>query len=279
MASALHTVEATGFGRFMREALYAYPIAETIHIWGLALLFGSIALVDLRLLGLGRRMPIALLAHYAVPWTLLGFLIAALSGLAMFTAHAAEFMVQPVFMLKMGLILAGGVNAAVLHMGGWVDLSKSIYMGGQVAWVSHIVGGAFFGFGMTLASGCGSKTLIRIGGGNLKSLIVLIVMGIAAYMTLKGVFASWRAAGLDPWRIDFASFGGKTSDLPSLVGAAGLGATARWLVPALVAGAVAWFVFADRDFRDAREMIVGGVIVGAVVVAGWYVAAHLGYLA
>jgi hypothetical protein len=122
VASALHTVEATGFGRFMREALYAYPIAETIHIWGIALLFGSIALVDLRLLGLGRRMPIALLAHYAVPWTLLGFLIAALSGLAMFTAHAAEFIVQPVFMLKMGLILAGGINAAVLHTGPLRDL-------------------------------------------------------------------------------------------------------------------------------------------------------------
>jgi len=124
VASALHTVEATGFGRFMREALYAYPIAETIHIWGIALLFGSIALVDLRLLGLGRRMPIALLAHYAVPWTLLGFLVAALSGLAMFTAHAAEFIVQPVFMLKMGLILAGGINAAVLHMGPLRDLAS-----------------------------------------------------------------------------------------------------------------------------------------------------------
>jgi hypothetical protein len=88
------------------------------------MLFGSIALVDLRLLGLGRRMPIALLAHYAVPWTLLGFLIAALSGLAMFTAHAAEFIVQPVFMLKMGLILAGGINAAALHMGPLRDLAS-----------------------------------------------------------------------------------------------------------------------------------------------------------
>jgi len=123
VASALHTVEATGFGRFMRESLYAYPVVEAIHIAGLALLFGSIALVDLRLLGLGRRMPIALLAHYAVPWTLLGFLIAALSGLAMFTAHAAEFIVQPVFMLKMALILAGGINAAVLHMGPLRDLA------------------------------------------------------------------------------------------------------------------------------------------------------------
>jgi len=124
VASALHTVEATGFGRFMRESLYAYPIAEVCHIAGLALLFGSIALVDLRLMGLGRRMPIAALARYAVPWSLLGFLVAATSGIAMFTAHAAEFITQPVFMLKMGLILAGGVNAAMLHVGPLRELAS-----------------------------------------------------------------------------------------------------------------------------------------------------------
>jgi len=124
LASALHAVEATGFGRFMRESLYAYPVAETIHIAGLALLFGSIALVDVRLLGLGRRMPIAALSRYAVPWSMLGFLVAAASGLAMFTAHAAEFLAHPVFMIKMGLILAAGVNAAALHMGPLSDLAS-----------------------------------------------------------------------------------------------------------------------------------------------------------
>ena len=58
MASAIHSVEASGLGRFMREALYAYPVAETVHIAGIALLFGSIAIVDLRLLGLGKRIPL-----------------------------------------------------------------------------------------------------------------------------------------------------------------------------------------------------------------------------
>jgi hypothetical protein len=117
VASALHTVEATGFGRFMREALWAYPLTEAAHIAGLALLFGSIVVVDLRLLGLGRRIPVGALTALAVPWSLTGFLVAATSGLAMFTAHAAEFLEQPVFQLKMGLILAGGVNAALLHRG------------------------------------------------------------------------------------------------------------------------------------------------------------------
>lgn len=117
MASALHTVEASGLGHFMREALYAYPLTEALHIGGLALLFGSIVIVDLRLLGLGRQVALRPLVAFAVPWSIGGFVIAASSGLLMFTAHAEEFIDQPVFMLKMGLILAGGVNAASLHIG------------------------------------------------------------------------------------------------------------------------------------------------------------------
>jgi hypothetical protein len=113
----MHTVEASGLGRFMREALYAYPVTEAVHIAGLALLFGSIAIVDLRLLGLGRRIPLTALVSFAVRWSLAGFVVAALSGLLMFSAHAAEFLTQPVFQLKMGLILAGGINAAALHTG------------------------------------------------------------------------------------------------------------------------------------------------------------------
>jgi hypothetical protein len=115
MATAMHAVEATGLARFMREALWAYPATEALHILGIGLLFGSIALVDLRLIGLGRRIPVSALASFAVPWSLGGFALAACTGLLMFTAHAAEFITLPVFMLKMGLILLGGINAAILH--------------------------------------------------------------------------------------------------------------------------------------------------------------------
>jgi hypothetical protein len=117
MSTAMHTVEASGLGRFMREALWAYPAAETVHIVGIGLLFGSIAIVDLRLLGLGRRLPVSALTGLAVPWSLAGFALAATAGLLMFTAHAAEFITLPVFILKMGLILMGGINAAILHIG------------------------------------------------------------------------------------------------------------------------------------------------------------------
>lgn len=121
MASALHTVEATGVARFMRESLFAYPVAETVHIAGLALLFGSIAIVDVRLLGLGQRIPLASLVRFAIPWSLAGFAAAALSGSLMLAAHAEEFLTLPLFWLKMTLIVTAGANALLLHRGALRD--------------------------------------------------------------------------------------------------------------------------------------------------------------
>ena len=180
------------------------------------------------------------------------------------------------WLLAIAVAIAG---AAALHNTGLIDVSKSIYTGARVAWLSHLIGGFLFGVGMTLASGCGSKTLIRAGAGNLKSLVVLAFLAIAAYMTLKGAFAPWRVFGFDPVRLDVGRLGATTSDLPALAAAWGLPATARRWLPFLVAAAIGAFVFANRDFRTAGEMIVGGLVVGAIVVGGWYVSGHLGYLA
>ncbi len=180
------------------------------------------------------------------------------------------------WVLAIAIAIAG---SAILVSLGLIDLSKSIYTGSKVAWVSAIVGGFLFGFGMTLSSGCGSKTLIRAGAGNLKSVVVLVVLGVAAYMTLKGLFAVWRTTALDPWRIDFGSMGAVTSDLPALLGAMGLSAAARLWVPFAVAVALAVYVFKDRDFRTTPELIVGGIVVGLVIVGGWYISGHLGYVA
>src|SRR4029450_7601804 len=118
------------------------------------------------------------------------------------------------WLLAIAVAIAG---AAALQAAGLVDFAKTIYTGGKVPWLSHLVGGFLFGFGMTLASGCGSKTLIRVGAGNLKSLVVMVVLGVRAYMTRKGAFAPARAFGLDPVRVDV----GKASDLATIVGATG----------------------------------------------------------
>ena len=168
-----------------------------------------------------------------------------------------------------------GTNA--LHLAGLVDLSKSIYQSKTLTWLSYLVGGFAFGFGMTLASGCGSKTLIRIGGGNLKSLVVFIVIGLSAYMTLRGLFGAFRAGVLDPVAVSLST----GQDLPSLL--AGLmGADKKTLVLSvslLVGGGLLAWVCASRDFRCNPDYWVGGIVTGLVAVGAWYVSGHVGHVA
>jgi hypothetical protein len=169
------------------------------------------------------------------------------------------------------------LGASALQLAGLVELSKSIYMGANFPWLSYLVGGLTFGVGMTLGSGCGSKTLIRIGGGSLKSLVVFVFLGIAAYATLRGLFGAFRAGVLDPVALQLST----GQDLPSLLAGA-FGAerkTMLMLAGAVVAGALLLFVFKDREFRGNFDGILGGATVGLVVVGGWYVSGSLGYLA
>ncbi len=169
------------------------------------------------------------------------------------------------------------LGASALQLAGVVELSKSIYMGPNLPWLSYLVGGLAFGVGMTLGSGCGSKTLIRIGGGSLKSLVVFVFLGIAAYVTLRGLFGAFRVAVLDPVALHLPT----GQDLPSLLAKA-FGADKKAmlvLASATLAGLLLLFVFADREFRRNFDGILGGVTVGLVVVGGWYVSGKLGYLA
>ena len=180
------------------------------------------------------------------------------------------------WVLAIATAIAG---TGILVAMGLVDTAKSIYTVPQVRWLSCIFGGLLFGFGMTLASGCGSKTLIRAGAGNLKSVVVMLVLGISAYMTLKGLFAVWRFNALDPWSFNVAGLGATTSDLPALIAAFGAPVAATRVLPFVLAAALAVFVLKDREFRASPEMIVGGIVIGLVIVGGWYVSGHLGYVA
>ena len=169
------------------------------------------------------------------------------------------------------------IGSSVLQVAGVVDLSKSIYPGPNFTWLSYVVGGFLFGVGMTLGSGCGSKTLIRIGGGNLKSLVVYVFLGIAAYMTLRGLFGAFRAGVLERAAITLAP----GQDLPSLL-AAGTGmAKATWtaILAAVIGGALAAYAYASKEFRSSFDYTLGGVVTGLVVVGGWYVSGVVGYVA
>jgi hypothetical protein len=112
---ALGALEGSALGQAMRQWLWLYPSVEIVHIVGIALLFGSIAVLDLRLLGFSKNISVKRLASHVLPWTAGAFILIIPSGLLMFTAHATEFIDSEVFILKMLLIMAAGVNAALFH--------------------------------------------------------------------------------------------------------------------------------------------------------------------
>lgn len=159
---------------------------------------------------------------------------------------------------------------------GWIEARNTIYAGPRLLWLSAIVGGVMFGFGMVLASGCGSKSLIRAGGGNLKSLVVLLVLGFAALVTMRGATAVLRVNTVERIGLDLAP----GQDLPSLLSAStGLAtAPAAAILGSVIAVAlIAWVL--RREEGRTREVWIGGVGIGAVVAAVWWVSGRLGYLA
>ena len=111
----LGAIEALPIAGAMREWLWLYPGVEIVHILGFVVLVGSIAMLDLRLLGLSKSIPLPALARHLLPWTLSALVLIVPSGLLMFAAHASEFIQSGVFVLKMCLILAAGLNAALFH--------------------------------------------------------------------------------------------------------------------------------------------------------------------
>jgi hypothetical protein len=171
------------------------------------------------------------------------------------------------------------IGTTALYGAGLVDLSKTIYQRPTLNWLSLLVGGLVFGVGMSLAGGCANKNLVRVGGGSVRSLVVLTFLGISAYMTLKGLFGQWRASFLDPVSINLAALGLKDQSVASLVAkAVGLGAsTALQLTAWALALALLVFVFKDKRFRANAVQWVGGIVIGAIVVAAWYLTGHLGF--
>jgi uncharacterized membrane protein YedE/YeeE len=159
---------------------------------------------------------------------------------------------------------------------GLIDPAKTLYASGRFIWLSALAGGLLFGFGMVLASGCGSKTLVRIGGGNLKSLVVLLVMGVAAFATLKGITAVLRVATVDRVAIDFASNAALSN---WAAGLAGVSPTLAGLVLAgVLGGGLILWALAAPDFRRIDNLLAGFGI-GAVIAGMWWVSGYLGYIA
>jgi uncharacterized protein len=158
-----------------------------------------------------------------------------------------------------------------LSFAGAVDLTKSMYLAPNLNWLSHLTGGALFGFGMVFAGGCGTRNLARAGGGDLKAVVTLLVLGISAYITMTGVLAPLRAgleqlAGFSLTRISSPNQGLDAIAAALLKSPAKLTAA---VTSAVVAFAMLAYCFASRDFRTSRVHVLSGLGVGLCVVAGW----------
>jgi len=122
--SALTAIERSVLATAMRQELWLYPSVEIVHILGFVTLVGSIAVLDLRLLGISRALPVRNLARHVLPWSLGALLLIVPTGLLMFMAHASDFIGNRAFVVKLILIAAAGFNAAAFHMGAYRSVAQ-----------------------------------------------------------------------------------------------------------------------------------------------------------
>jgi uncharacterized membrane protein YedE/YeeE len=156
-----------------------------------------------------------------------------------------------------------------------VASSRVPYRSSTFFWPRYILGGLLFGVGMTLASGCANKNLVRLGGGNLKSIFVLIVVGVMAYLMISGgmyraVFHEWMMAispNLSALKVSDQSLGTIVGSLVGMDSPAALNVYAGILVAAVLL----FIVFRSSEFRSSMELVIGGLVIGLVIAAGWYV--------
>jgi uncharacterized protein len=144
-----------------------------------------------------------------------------------------------------------------------VDLSTSIYRGNGASWLFVILGGLMFGYGMMLANGCGARAVVLLGQGNLRSFVVLLCLGISAYMTLTGL--------LGPLRLTLA----QATVLPAH-GLYEFGIATRFALIGLLSVVLLSFVFWRGSIFNNKRDLVSGVVVGALITAGWWVTGWLG---
>jgi uncharacterized membrane protein YedE/YeeE len=164
------------------------------------------------------------------------------------------------------------VATQLLAGGGLVDLTKSIYLQRSFSAPLMFFGGLLFGYGMVMSNGCGSRALVLLGRGNLRSLVVVIVLGIAAQTTLKGLIAPMRV-----FLLQASQTAPPVLSLPALLSTFGVSETfARTLAAAVMSAAPIIFAFAHAPFQRAWGQIAAGIAVGLLVAAGWFATGYLG---
>ncbi len=169
----------------------------------------------------------------------------------------------------MGLEAAGMVN---------VTSTFPPYRQSNFPWLENVLGGLMFGIGMVLGSGCGNKTLIRIGGGNIKSILVLLVIAVIAYFMVNpfpGSDKTLYSTLFYPWTNPTAVTLSTNQDLGAMIFGADNAATGRLVMGALVGGVLLIWAFKSVEFRGSFDNILGGLVVGVAVLAAWYITSNV----
>ena len=223
--------------------------------------------------------------HYVAAW---GFALAAVFG---FVANKTNFCTMGAvsdmlhmgsrgrlgaWFFAMGLAILG---TQALHAAGLVDLAGAMYLTPNFGWLGYIVGGIAFGVGMTLAAGCGQRNLVRFGGGNLKALVVLLVLGITAYTTVRGLLGLARITVFEAPNVDLQMHGLDDQGLATLL-APVLGVddadAVRTVLAVVLGGGLIAFALAQSTFRRNPDDLLAGIVIGAVITGGWFVTGYIG---
>ena len=173
------------------------------------------------------------------------------------------------FVLAMAVAL---LATQISEASGLIDLRRSIYLSAPFSWLVIPLGGAIFGYGMITSNGCGARSLVLLGQGNLRSFVVLLCLGIAAYATLSGVFAPLRTALAGPTTIAFE----KLPSIPRYLESWLSPGAARLLPTILIVQILVMVAFRSSAFRKSPRDIVGGLVVGLLIATGWIATGWLG---
>ena len=171
------------------------------------------------------------------------------------------------------------IGTQILHGAELIDVGEATFQNPTFNWLGYVLGGLLFGFGMTMSSGCASRTVVLIGGGNLKSLVVFLVMAIVAFTTNQGLLGVLRANVIDPTAIDLTAMGLETQGIPAILASVtGMDVgTLTAVVAVVLAGGLLVFCFKDAEFRSPNANLAAGLILGALVVAGWWITGVFGF--
>ena len=213
---------------------------------------------------------------------LCGLVIGAVAGFAVRRARLCSFGAiedaliggdsrrMRVYGLALGIAILG---TQALIVTGFLNPELTTYVPAAIPVVAILIGSILFGMGMAMVGTCGFGSLVRLGAGDLRSLVVILVLGAAAYATLRGVLANLRISVLESLAIAMPE--GARSDIAMLVSRA-LGVDVRISIALLAGASLCWLAIRDPRLRRAPRLLSAGIVLGAAIVAGWIATISLG---